>query len=107
MREDKNISNSIKELQQSIAESGYFPPELFGGLPDYSSEATPGVHQIQRALRDAENAEHELEKISEFLHERVIAEILRLDRRIRDPDHFSELKGIVGGPSVGYGRFQA
>jgi hypothetical protein len=41
MREDKNIGNSIKELQQSIAESGYFPPELFGGSPDYSSEAAP------------------------------------------------------------------
>jgi hypothetical protein len=25
----------------------------------------------------------------------VIAEILRLDRRIRDPDHFSELKGLL------------
>ena len=97
MREDKNISNSIKELQQAIAESGYFPPELFGGLPDYTSEVTPGVHQIQGALRDAKNAEHELEQISEFLHERVIAEILRLDRRIRDPDHFSELRGLLEG----------
>jgi phosphotransacetylase len=97
MREDKNISKSIKELRQDIAESGYFPPELFGGLRDYSSEATPGVHQIQGALRDAKNAEHELEQISEFLHERVIAEILRLDRRIRDPDHFSELKGLLEG----------
>jgi phosphate butyryltransferase len=97
MREDKNISNSIKELQQSIAESGYFPPELFGGLPDHSSEATPGVHQIQGALRDARNAELELEKISVFLHDGVIAEILRLDRRIRDPDHFSELRGLLEG----------
>ncbi|MGO9571887.1 MAG: phosphate acyltransferase [Desulfomonilaceae bacterium] len=97
MREDKNISKSIKELQRAIAESGYFPAELFGDLPDHPSEATPGVHQIQRALRDAENAQHELEKISEFLHERVIAEILRLDRRIRDPEHFSELRGLLGG----------
>src|SRR5208283_3901689 len=97
MLEDKNIGKNIKELQQAIAESGYFPPELFGGLQDYSSEATPGVHQIQGALRDAENAGHELEKISEFLHERVIAEILRLERRIRDPDHFSELRQLLGG----------
>ncbi len=95
MREDNNISKSIKELQQAIAQSGYFPPDLFGGLRDYSSEATPGVHQIQGALRDAKNAQHELEKISDFLHERVIVEILRLDRRIRDPDHFSELKGLL------------
>jgi phosphate butyryltransferase len=97
MREDKNISKSIKELQQSIAESGYFPPELFGDLQNYSSESTPGVRQIQKALRDAENAQHELEKISEFLHERVINEILRLDKLIRDPDHFSELRGLLEG----------
>jgi phosphate butyryltransferase len=97
MREGNNISKSIKGLQQAITESGYFPPELFGDLRDYSNEATPGVHQIQGALRDAENAQHELEKISDFLHERVIAEILRLDRRIRDPDHFSELKRLLEG----------
>jgi phosphate butyryltransferase len=97
MREDKTIGKSIKELQQAIAESGYFPPELFGDLQNYSAESTPGVRQIQKALRDAENAQHELEKISEFLHERVIGEILRLDRRIRDPDQFSELRDLLEG----------
>jgi phosphotransacetylase len=95
MREDNNIAKSIKELRQSIAESGYFPPELIGDLRDQPPVATPGVHLIQRALKHAENAKCELEKISEFLHERVIAEILRLESRIREPEHFSELRGLL------------
>ncbi len=95
MGEDKGINKSIKELQQAIAESGYFPPALFCDLRDDATEARPKVHRIQAALRDAKNAEHELGKISEFLHERVIAEILALEHRIRNPDHFFELRVLL------------
>ncbi|MBM3298820.1 MAG: hypothetical protein FJY85_02555, partial [Deltaproteobacteria bacterium] len=91
MREGNNVSERLQRLRQALVESGYFRPSLLSDDAVGESAQSPEPPQIDGALKAAREVRSQLHKISTFLHDTVVEEVLRLDRIIRNPSHYEEL----------------
>ncbi len=89
------IEQRIQAIRQSLIDSGYFDPSA---LTDGAVERLQNgrqVSKIETALKASRGARRDLRKISSFLHQTVVEEVLRLDRAIRDPAHFDQLREFM------------
>lgn len=95
MQESDNITRQINEIRNALIESGYFDPGQLVDRSDVQPAEPPTLTRIQTALKTSAEVHRELRKISRFLHEKVIREVLRLDGKIREPKHFDELSEFL------------
>ena len=95
MTEKRIIENRIERIQQSLVDSGYFDPLDLTGRGGGSAEKGHTVYKIETALKASREAQQDLHKISRFLHDEVVREILSLDGVIRDPDHYDLIRDFL------------
>lgn len=99
-----NISQKIDDIKQVILDSGYFDPMDLGhpGEPSTESGRTGTIEKILDSSLEINN---ELRDIAAFIQERVIDEILRLERRVKNPEDFLLLRDLLEGLLTAAERF--
>lgn len=95
MNHDDQVTKKIEQLRRTVIESGGFRPDLFthdrsrpSGGPDESSP-------IENLLRMSRDTGRQIHEISSNLRRNVLAEVSKLDRRIREPKQFEELRDFL------------
>lgn len=95
MNHDDQIGKRIEQLRRTVIEYGYFPPDFFSGKPGPHLLRPPEASPIESLLDVSRETRSKLHEVSSKLRRNVLAEITRLDRRIRQPKHYEELRDFV------------
>jgi phosphate butyryltransferase len=95
MNHDDQVTKKLEQLRRTVTDSGYFHPDLF--TADLSSPSGRPVEgsRIENLLRASRETGKELHEISSNLRRNVLAEVSVLDRRIREPRQFEELREFL------------
>lgn len=95
MNQDDPIAKRIEQLRWTVMESGYFDPDFLAEQAGDPSAPTAGVPPIGTLLSTSRDTRRQLHEVSSNLRRNVLAEVVRLDRRIREPKHFEELRDFL------------
>ena len=77
MQENDSITRQINNIRNALIESGYFDPMQLVDRLDGRPAEPPKLTRIQSALKTSAEVHRELRKISLFLSEKVVQEVLR------------------------------
>lgn len=89
------MDDKIEDLQQAIVQSGYFSPDLFQIRQGESREAGATRTSLQIAVANARETQLELQRISHFLHEVVVDNVLKLEKTVDEPELFDRLSALL------------
>ncbi len=87
MRENYDLNQKINSIKNALIESGLYAPSLFAETGT-SSTVAPGSSKLESILASAQSVHTELRKIAGLMQENVIAEMLELERHVREPQQF-------------------
>jgi phosphate butyryltransferase len=89
-----NILQKIDDIKQAILDSGYFEAGDLGFSEALSGEpGRPGA--IDKVLDASSKINDELRDLAAFIQERVIDEIIRVERRVKNPEDFLLLRDLL------------
>ncbi len=86
-----SINDKIQEIQRELVEAGHFDPAALGSGPAPGTAAVPVISGMEKLLKRARDTRADLKNLANFLKERVIGEILDLERMAQEPEDFDAL----------------
>jgi len=89
------MDDKVVDLQRAIVQSGYFAPDIFEARKGGPTEAGTSRTTLQIAVAKARDTQRDLEKISRFLHDAVVENILKLERTVDNPELFERFGVLV------------
>lgn len=95
LRQDYDIDQAMQDIRQALIHSGCLDPELppdSKSMPSSTVCSRPGIEAALRAVREGQDT---LRQVVAFLDEHVITPIFYLEPRIREPEHFDELRDLL------------
>lgn len=94
MKENNDVGKKIGTIRQALIDSGYFRRSDFERVHDSSAHQSPEISRFEEYLQAARDADQELEKVADFLHEQVIHPVRAIENRVREPQFYDELREL-------------
>jgi phosphate butyryltransferase len=95
MKNYVDASKRIESIRQALINSGYFDPVFF----EDGEKTVPAVGQagatVEECLKAAKKAEELLAEAASFIHRHVVIQILEIERHIREPETFDQLRALM------------
>ncbi len=95
MNHDDQVTKKLEQLRRTVIESGYFHSDLFTDDRSRPSGRPVEGTRVENLLRESKETGKQLHEISSDLRRNVLAEVPKLDRRIREPKQFEELRDFL------------
>jgi len=95
MSHQVSISDNIQEIQRELAKAGYFHLAALQNGPGPGAAEIPVITQMERILKRANETRTDMRNMARFLKERVIREIVNLQRIAREPEDFDALRPFL------------
>jgi phosphate butyryltransferase len=89
------LKDITEEFRKALIESGYFDTGPSGDLRALPETRGPKIEDLQSALAAGRDAQTELGRLSDFLHERAVSRILAVEPGVEDPSWFDEIAAIL------------
>ncbi|MEW6347572.1 MAG: phosphate acyltransferase [Thermodesulfobacteriota bacterium] len=90
-----SIRQSIDNIRRVLDQSGYFGTGFFTRGSSADEALKSPVCRLEQVLAAAASGQEELGKISRFLSDQVIREVLNIEKRLKEPEDIEELLHIL------------
>lgn len=95
MRENYDLNEKIDSIKNTLINAGLYAPSLFDDRAGSPTMTAPESSKLENILDSAKSVHKELRNIAVLMQENVIAEMLELERHVREPQQFEALCSLL------------